>query len=69
MAAPQGSGRMPVLLGADKYDCWLHGSIQDVTGFQFRPPMAAGRMIVEHTNDRWRSGSPPPSPRPQLALF
>lgn len=61
--------RMPVLLGPDEYERWLHGSIQDVIGFQFRAPMAPARTIVEHTDDRWRSGSPPPSRRPQLALL
>ncbi|MFD1787860.1 SOS response-associated peptidase family protein [Sphingomonas floccifaciens] len=61
--------RMPVLLAADEHERWLQSSIQDVIGFQFRSPMDACRMIVEHTADRWRSDAPPPSGRPQLALI
>lgn len=37
--------RMPALLIADEYERWLHGSIQDVIDFQFRPPIAAVRII------------------------
>lgn len=48
--------RMPVLLAPHEYARWLHGSIEDVIAFQFRPPLAAARMVVTHTDDRWRSG-------------
>jgi len=51
--------RMPVLLEQSEYSRWLHGSISDVIEFQFRPPMAAERVEVMHTDDRWRSGSVP----------
>ena len=51
--------RMPVLLSHDEYERWLHGSISDVIEFQFRAPMAADRIEVIHTDDRWRSGSAP----------
>lgn len=51
--------RMPVLLGRDEYARWLHGPIEDVIAFQFRPPLAAARMVVTHTDDRWRSGKVP----------
>ena len=51
--------RMPVLLGQHEYTRWLHGSISDVIEMQFRPPMAAARIEVKHTDDRWRSGSMP----------
>lgn len=51
--------RMPVLLGQDEYARWLHGSISDVIEFQFRLPMAADRISVIHTDDRWRSGAVP----------
>ena len=61
--------RMPVLLAQKEYDRWLHGSIQHVIAFQFRPPLPASRMIVEHTDDRWRSHALPPSGKPQLALL
>ncbi len=61
--------RMPVLLAPQEYDRWLRGSIQDVLEFQFRAPLEDARTIIEHTEDLWRSGSPPPSGRPQLALL
>ncbi|WP_066827620.1 SOS response-associated peptidase family protein [Sphingomonas mali] len=51
--------RMPALLGQQEYERWLHGSISEVIEFQFRPPMAASRISVIHTDDRWRSGSVP----------
>jgi putative SOS response-associated peptidase YedK len=51
--------RMPVLLAPDEYDRWLHGSISDVIGFQFREPVAAERMVVTRTDDLWRSGGLP----------
>lgn len=46
--------RMPVLLEPHEHGRWLHGAIEDVIEFQFRAPLAAERMIVEQTNDRWR---------------
>ena len=61
--------RMPVLLAADEYERWLHGSIQDVIGLQFRAPVAAERMVIAHTDDRWKSGKLPAAMRPQLALL
>jgi putative SOS response-associated peptidase YedK len=60
--------RMPVLLEPDEYDRWLHGSVQDVIYFQYRAPVAAERMVVLPTEDRWRSGKQP-APQPQLALL
>lgn len=51
--------RMPVLLDPGEYDWWLHGSIQDVIGFQFRSPVVAERMVVTRTDDLWRSGGLP----------
>jgi len=51
--------RMPVLLGQDEYARWLHGSISDVIELQFRPPLGANRIEVNHTNDRWRNGRVP----------
>jgi len=51
--------RMPVLLDPGEYDWWLRGSIRDVIGFQFRPPVAAERMVVTRTDDLWRSGGLP----------
>ena len=60
--------RMPVLLEPHEVERWLHGSIEDVIGFQFRPPFAAERMIVEQTNDRWR-GEGLPSAASQTALL
>lgn len=61
--------RMPALLIAEEYDRWLHCGIQDVIAFQFRPPIAAIRMNVKHSDDRWRSGKLPASFRPQFALL
>lgn len=68
-AIPPTNDRMPVLLEQSEYDQWLHGSIQDVIRFQFRPPFAAERMIVEQTEDRWRSDGKPKTAAPQLALL
>jgi putative SOS response-associated peptidase YedK len=51
--------RMPVLLTPDEYASWLHGSIEDVIRFQFRDPVSATRMLVEKTEDLWRSGALP----------
>ena len=61
--------RMPVILEPGEYDRWLHGSIRDVIGFQFRAPLAPERMAIENTEDRWRSGKPPASGQPQMALL
>lgn len=60
--------RMPALLDPHEYDRWLHGSIRDVIWFQHRPPFASERMVIEHTDDRWRSGKPPASAQ-QMALL
>jgi len=60
-AIPPTNDRMPALLEDDEIDTWLRGTIQDVIGFQFRPPFAADRMDVMHTDDAWRNGGPPPS--------
>lgn len=51
--------RMPVLLEPHEYDAWLHGGIEDVIRFQFRPPLVGSRMVVDRTDDRWRSGKLP----------
>lgn len=61
--------RMPVLLAPHEYDRWLRGSIQGVLEFQFRSPLEETRTVIELTENLWRSGSPPPSGRPQLALL
>lgn len=67
-AIPPTNDRMPVLLDPHEYDRWLHGSIQDVIGFQFGKPLAAERMVVERTDDRWRSDGLP-SRSTQMALL
>lgn len=61
--------RMPVLLAASEYELWLHGSIQDVIGFQFKSPIAVERIVIEHTNDLWRSGKIPAGMQPQGTLL
>jgi putative SOS response-associated peptidase YedK len=68
-AIPPTNDRMPVLVAPGEYDRWLRGSIQEVIRFQFRAPIAAGRIVIERTKDLWRSGSAPPSARPQLPLL
>ncbi len=60
--------RMPVLLEPDEIERWLRGSIQDVIAFQFRPPIAAERMIVEQTIDRWRGEGLPVDARQAVLL-
>jgi putative SOS response-associated peptidase YedK len=61
--------RMPVLLAPNEYDRWLHGDIREVIGFQFRPPPAASRIAIEHTDHRWKSGKLPASMTAQPALI
>jgi putative SOS response-associated peptidase YedK len=68
-AIPPTNDRMPVLLDPEDYDAWLHGGIQDVIRFMYRPPFAAERMVVQQTEDPWRSGAAPPGSEPQLALL
>jgi putative SOS response-associated peptidase YedK len=68
-AIPPTKDRMPVILAPAEYDSWLHGSLEDVIRFQFRPPIAADRLVVERTDDLWRSGDLPPSAQPQGGLF
>lgn len=60
-AIPPTNDRMPVFLEYDEVERWLHGSIQDVIQFQFRKPFDPARMAVVRTDDRWRSGEPPPA--------
>jgi putative SOS response-associated peptidase YedK len=61
--------RMPVLLEPQDYARWLGCSIRDVIGFQIRPPIAAARMTVLHSDDLWRSGDLPAALQPQMALL
>lgn len=62
--------RMPVLLDRADFTRWLHGGIEDVIAFQFGTPIAADRLAILATEDRWRSGKPPPvaAGAPQIAL-
>lgn len=57
---------MPVLLKHHEIDRWLHGTIQDVIGFQFGEPFDADRMELIRTHERWRSDAPPPSSAPPV---
>jgi putative SOS response-associated peptidase YedK len=68
-AIPPTNDRMPVLLDLRDYDRWLRGSIQDVIAFQYGQPFAPERMIVERTDDLWRSHGLPASPDKQFALL
>lgn len=61
--------RMPVLVEPHEYERWLHGTIKDVIGFQFRSPPPSERFIVEHSDDLWRSGKLPPTAQPQTSLL
>lgn len=63
--------RMPVLLDSNEYERWLTGNVQDVIYFQNRKPFDATRLVVEQTEDRWRSGDGPPrsATAPQLSLI
>lgn len=60
-AIPPTNDRMPVLLEPGEHELWLRGSIQDVIRLQYRAPIAADRMLVDRTEDPWRSGVPPRS--------
>lgn len=60
-AIPPTNDRMPVLLEPGEHERWLRGSIEDVIGFQFRPPFAPERMVILRTGDAWRNGGPPPA--------
>ncbi len=48
--------RMPVLLRPNDYERWLHGTMKDVIGFQFRK-YPAEHLVIEHTAELWRGGS------------
>jgi putative SOS response-associated peptidase YedK len=60
-AIPPTNDRMPVLLEPAQYREWLSGSIADVIRFQFQPPIGEDGMLVERTDDLWRSGKQPRS--------
>lgn len=50
---------MPTLLSRHKQELWLRGSMQDVNALQFGKPIAADRMDIIPTKDRWLSGKVP----------
>jgi len=60
-AIPPTNDRMPVLLEDHEWDEWLTGSVRDVIRFQYWAPIAADRMVVQRTDDQWRSGARPPA--------
>jgi len=62
------NNRMPVLLGPEHEERWLHGSISDVIGFQFRQRITSEAMTIEHSEALWRSGSVPQIRQPELAF-
>jgi putative SOS response-associated peptidase YedK len=68
-AIPPTNDRMPVLLERDEYHAWLHGGIEDVIRFQFRPAFAPERMKVDRSGDLWGSGAAPPATERQFALL
>lgn len=64
------NNRMPVLLEPHEYARWLTGSIKDVITFQLRRSLAANRIKVFHSDDRWRSGLVPEfAAQGQMALL
>ena len=50
------SPRMPVLLRPNDYERWLHGTISDVIGFQYRKYLPE-RLIFDRTGELWRGGT------------
>jgi putative SOS response-associated peptidase YedK len=68
-AIPPTNDRMPVLLDPEDYDRWLHGSMEDVIRFQYGKPFAPDRMVIERSEDSWRSDGLPAGSAPQLALL
>jgi putative SOS response-associated peptidase YedK len=60
-AIPPTNDRMPVLVGADEHERWLHGTIQDVIGLQFREPIEPSRIVVDRTGEPWRGGNRRPA--------
>lgn len=68
-AIPPTNDRMPVLLDPEDHETWLHGGIQDVIRFMYRPPFAADRMRVQRTDELWRSGAAPPGDDLQITLL
>jgi len=49
--------RMPVLLHADEYEQWMHGSLDDLVAFQKRT-FPAALMLMERTSDLWVAKKP-----------
>jgi hypothetical protein len=58
-----------MLLDPADHARWLHGTIQDVIAFQYHAPFAADRMIIERTEELWRSHGLPASAPHQLAFL
>lgn len=61
--------RMPLLVGPDEYDRWLHGAITDVIAMQYRPPPEPETLTIHHTKDRWNSGIPPRALHAQQSML
>jgi putative SOS response-associated peptidase YedK len=68
-AIPPTNDRMPVILEPHEWASWLHGSIEDVIRFQFQPPIAPDRIVIERTEERWNSHGLPARVSPQMALL
>ena len=61
--------RMPVILMPQDYEAWLRGPVEELIRFQFGPTLAPERMIVDRTEDRWRSEGLPSTARRQGSLL
>jgi hypothetical protein len=53
----------------DQYAAWLHGSVEEIISVQFGPTIAPERMIVDRTEDRWRSDGLPSLAKRQGSLL
>jgi putative SOS response-associated peptidase YedK len=61
--------RMPVILMPHEYDDWLSGSVEDLIRFQFGPAIAQDRIVVDRTEDLWRSDGLPSTLDRQMPLL
>jgi len=61
--------RMPLLVGPNEYDRWLHGAITDVIAMQFRLPPPSESLTIHHTKHRWNSGISPRALHAQQSML
>ena len=61
--------RMPLLVGPNEYDRWLHGAITDVIAMQFRLPPPSESLTIHHAKHRWNSGISPRALHAQQSML